>query len=33
MTEWMTLVMKMKKEHNCSLKDAMMHAKKVYTKK
>lgn len=33
MTEWMTLVMSMKKQHNCSLKEAMVHAKKVYKPK
>jgi hypothetical protein len=32
MSEWMTLVMQMKKKHNCSLKEAMVHAKRVYKK-
>ena len=32
-TEWMSLVMAMKKKHNCSLKEAMAFAKKIYHKK
>ena len=32
MNPWLTLVMKMKAKHNCSLKQAMAHAKKVYKK-
>ena len=33
MTAWMTLVMSMKAKHKCSLKQAMVYAKKVYKKK
>jgi hypothetical protein len=33
MTDWMKLVMQMKSKHRCSLKEAMVHAKKVYVKK
>jgi len=32
MTAWMDLVMEMKAKHNCSLKEAMVYAKKVYVK-
>ena len=32
-SSWMELVMQMKKKHNCSLKEAMVHAKKIYVKK
>ena len=32
MNAWMTLVMKMKEKHKCSLKEAMAYAKKVYKK-
>ena len=31
-SEWQKLVMKMKAKHNCSLKQAMVYAKKVYKK-
>ena len=31
-TKWMELVMKIMKEKGCSLKAAMVHAKKVYKK-
>ena len=32
MTQWMDLVMSMKRKHGCSLKQAMVYAKKVYVK-
>lgn len=32
MTDWMKLVMSMRKKHGCSLTEAMKHAKKVYKK-
>ena len=32
MTAWMDLVMKIMREKKCSLKAAMVHAKKVYKK-
>ena len=32
MTAWMELVMKMKRQHKCSLAQAMKLAKKVYKK-
>jgi mannose/cellobiose epimerase-like protein (N-acyl-D-glucosamine 2-epimerase family) len=32
MTEWMELVMKIKKEKGCSLSEAMKQAKKIYHK-
>ncbi len=32
MNAWMTLVMKMKAKHKCTLKEAMEFAKKVYKK-
>ena len=32
MTEWMELVMKMKRQHKCSLTEAMKLAKTVYNK-
>ena len=32
MNAWMTLVMKMKEKHKCTLKVAMSKAKKVYKK-
>ena len=33
MSDWLKLVMQMKKKYNCSLTDAMKHAKKVYKPK
>ena len=33
MSAWLTLVMQMKNKHKCSLKQAMVYAKKVYKKK
>ena len=33
MNEWMTLVMKMREKHKCTLTQAMGFAKKVYKKK
>lgn len=33
MNAWMTLVMQMKAKYKCSLKEAMVYAKKQYTKK
>lgn len=32
MTQWMDLVMSMKRKHGCSLTEAMKLAKKVYVK-
>ena len=32
LTPWMKLVMEMKAKHNCSLKEAMVYAKKEYKK-
>lgn len=29
---WLALVMQQKKKHNCSLKEAMQYAKKLYKK-
>ena len=33
MSDWLKLVMQMKSKYGCSLKQAMVHAKKVYVKK
>ena len=32
MSDWLKLVMQMRKKHGCSLTEAMKHAKKVYKK-
>ena len=33
MSDWLKLVMQMKSKHGCSLKQAMVYAKKTYVKK